>query len=227
MEDEDDVQGGELVPRDAQVQTDDDGVEDDAELEDEEGGDLLAEGLFAGEGVFGGGGVVFLEALFEGGEGGALGGLFVRGGAGGGLGIGVVVLAVGGDGAFDVLVPCHAVCGFHVALCAEVQQKDQHDCHQHDCRGPGVDRPVPRHAHAGRRTDLHVGRVEEVDKRCSDDDAGTEVASEQVDVERDAEAGDALGDDGEEGCGRRADEDDEEGGDACSQLAVVLVASGL
>lgn len=56
-----------------------------------------------------------------------------------------------------------------------------------------------------------------------DDDAGAEVSSEEIDVDGNAEAGNAFCDDGEEGRAAGADEDDEEGGYSGAELAVVFV----
>ena len=83
------------------------------------------------------------------------------------------------------------------------------------------------HAHARLRSDLTVGRVEQVDEGRGDDDAGAEVSSEEVDVDGDAQAGHALGDDGEEGREAGDDHDDEEGRHPGSQLAVVLIVGGV
>ncbi len=62
-----------------------------------------------------------------------------------------------------------------------------------------------------------------MDEGGGDDDAGAEVASEEVDIEGDAESGDSFGDDGEEGCAGGNGHDDEEGGDAGPELTVVVV----
>ena len=66
-----------------------------------------------------------------------------------------------------------------------------------------------------------------MDEGGGDDDAGAKVASEEVDVDGDAEARDSFGDDGEEGCAGGDDHDDEEGGDAGAESAIVLVVSGV
>lgn len=67
------------------------------------------------------------------------------------------------------------------------------------------------HADTGLRSDLAVGRIQEMDKGRCHDDAGAEVAGEQVDIERDVYTGIPLGDDGEEG-GHRGHEADYEDG---------------
>ena len=123
------VQDGEFGAGGAEVEPDEDGVEDDAELEDQEGGDLLLEGALRGRGVR-----VRVE-LFHVGRGGA----FVDG-VGRGFGFdggadhvllvaGVEALLVlvglaGGDDAFDIRVAVHvAVLDFDVALGGEVEQE--------------------------------------------------------------------------------------------------------
>ena len=58
---------------------------------------------------------------------------------------------------------------------------------------------------------------------CGDDDAGAEVASEEVDVEGYVEAWDSLGHDGKEGCARGNGHNDEESGNAGTELAVVFI----
>lgn len=51
MKDEDGVQSAEFVAGNAQVEPDDDGVEDDTKFENEESGNLLLEGFFGADGV--------------------------------------------------------------------------------------------------------------------------------------------------------------------------------
>ena len=48
MEDEDDIEGAEFVADDAKIEANDDGVENDAEFQDQKGGNLLLEGATAG-----------------------------------------------------------------------------------------------------------------------------------------------------------------------------------
>ena len=55
-------------------------------------------------------------------------------------------------------------------------------------------------------------------------DTGSEVASEEVDDERDLEPSDTLCSDGKEGDTGGNDQDDEESRDTCTQLTVVIVA---
>ncbi len=62
-----------------------------------------------------------------------------------------------------------------------------------------------------------------MDERRGDDDAGAEVAGEEVHVDGDAESRDSFGDDGEECRAGGNNHDDEEGGDASTELTVVFV----
>lgn len=66
-----------------------------------------------------------------------------------------------------------------------------------------------------------------MNKCSSQDDSGAKVARKQVDVHGDLEARCATRDDGEEGCQGGTDEDHENGRDACSQVAIVIIASGI
>ena len=232
MEDEDGVEGAELGADDAEVEPDDDGVEDDAELEDEEGGDLLLEGEAGAVGVEAGVPALFdvLEALGVAGHGDG----DVRSGTSPGVGrgrsrfalVGDVAVLDARDGALDVLLGAVAILQLNIALRPKIEQENQHHSRKNNSRAPGIAGPAARHADAGVGSDLAVSRVEEVDEGGGDDDAGAEVAGEEVDVEGDAEAGDALGDDGEEGGAGGDDHDDEEGGDAGAELAVVVVGGG-
>ena len=140
----------------------------------------------------------------------------------------IASFAIGGDGdgALNVLLDIDAVFDLDEALGAKIHEKDDHDGGEDDGGTPGVLGPITRHADAGLGTDFAVGGVEEVDEGGGDDDAGAEVAGEEVDVEGDTEAGDALGHDGEEGCAGGDDHDDEEGGDAGAELTVVFIVGG-
>lgn len=214
MEHEDDVQGAEFVARDPQVEPDDDGVEYNAEFQDQEGGDLLPK---CGPAAYC---VAESEFLVEG---------FVLRADDGPVARHIVVLPVfhGGDGALDVFFRAVAVFGLDVALRSKVEKKDQHDGSEHDGGTPRILRPIPRHAHARLGPDLAVCWVQEVYESGGDDDAGAKIAGEEVDVDGDAETGDSLGDDGEEGCTGGYDHDDEEGGDAGAESAVILIVPGI
>ena len=65
--------------------------------------------------------------------------------------------------------------------------------------------------------ELHEGR-------CYDD-PGSKVSSKEVDIDVDPNPLDSRSNDGEEGSRRTGYENHEEGGDACSQLAVVFIMS--
>lgn len=119
-----------------------------------------------------------------------------------------------------------AVLELDVALRPEIEEEDHHDGGEDDGGTPGILGPAARHADAGLGPYLAVRWIQKMDKGGSDDDAGAEVASEEVDVEGDMETGDAFGDDGEEGCAGGDDHDDEEGGDAGTELAIVFVGGG-
>ena len=217
VEDEDDVEGAEFVAGDSQVEADDDRVEDDAEFEDQKGGDLLAEFCAAGFRA------AVLELVVE----------VVVGEVGLGRGAWAIgffaVLAVlnVGDGALDVLLWTQAVFRLDVALRSEIHEEDEHDGCEDDCGTPGILRPISRHAHARVGSNLAVCWVQEVDEGGGDDDAGTEVAGEKVDVVGDAETGDSFSQDGEEGCAGGYDHDDEEGGYAGTELTVVFIFGGV
>ena len=60
-----------------------------------------------------------------------------------------------------------------------------------------------------------------------DDYSGAEVAGEEVDVERDLEPSDAHRKDGEEGDGGGDNENDEDGGDASAEPAIVVIGRGV
>lgn len=189
-------------------------MEYDAEFQDQEGGDLLPECGLAGFCV-----TVF-EFLIE---------SFVRRSDYGSVARHIAVLPSlrGGDGTLDVLFRAVAVFGLDVALRSKVEEKDQHDGSEHDGRTPRILRPIPRHAHARLGPDLAVCGVQKVYESGGDDDAGAKVAGEEVDVDGDAEAGDAFGDDGKEGCAGGDDHDDEESGNAGAESAVVLIVPGV
>ncbi len=143
MEDEDGVEGAEFGADDAEVQSDDHGVENHAELEDQKGGDLLLEGQPGGFGV-----VVFdflreshFEVLFRAGD--------VRlGFSTGCVGIFFSVFDAG-DGFLDVLLGSHTVFHLDVALRSKVEEENHHDGGEHDGGAPRVLGPSSRHAHAG------------------------------------------------------------------------------
>ena len=124
---------------------------------------------------------------------------------------GCTLVALTGDGLLKICFTLYAVLDLDVALSAEVEEEDHHDGHEDDGRRPGVNCPAARHADACLRSDLGVGRVEQMDESCGNDHAGAEVASEKVDVERDVHARHALGDDRKEGGEGGDDQDDEQG----------------
>ena len=224
MEHDHGVEGVELGAHHAEVQADDDGVEDDAELEDQEGGDLLLEGAVARCFVYAVGFVAFgtefllVEARgcgcgcgFDVGPGGFLARRVLVNVATGAINAGVRCT---GHGFLHVRVILKPILDLDIALCREIEEEDHDDGGQDDGWTPGIVGPMARHANACVGSDLAVCRVQEVDECRGDDDAGPEVAGEEVDIERDVELGDALGDDGEEGYGGGEDEDDEQGRDA-------------
>ena len=109
MEDEDDVEGAELVAGDAYVKADDDGVEYHAEFQDQKGGDLLSEGGAAGWRV------AFFELRVEVEP--VVGDVGLGCGA---WGIGFFAVFGHGDGALDVLVCAQTVFHLDVAICSKV-----------------------------------------------------------------------------------------------------------
>lgn len=229
MEDEDGVEGGEFFSRDTEVEADHDAVEDDAKFEDEEGGDLLAKGPLRGAGAVGGEVRVLeveLRVVY-----GRRGCLVVLVGRVEVLVSSVVVVAVRASRDRALEVVAMRMRGpeplLNVPLSSKIQQEGEHDGGHGDGRHPAEVGPVARHAYAGRGAYGVVGRVEQVDEGGGDDDAGAEVAGEEVDVEGGLEAADAGGEDGEDGGGGGGDEDDEDGRDAGTQAAVVIVALGV
>ena len=148
--------------------------------------------------------------------------------------IGARLLGVGGqgrrrrvagcDGTFDVGVS-ESIFLLNVPFGAEVEEEDQHDRRHGNGRRPRVLGPAASHADAGRRADLIVGGVEEVNEGRRDDDAGTEVAGEQVDIARYSETRYAGGEDREEGQEGRRDEENEDGRDTGADAAIELVAA--
>ena len=66
-----------------------------------------------------------------------------------------------------------------------------------------------------------------LDKGRGNDDAGTKVAGEEVDIDVDAQASHAGRDDGKERGGGGYNEDHKEGGDAGTQATVVLIPAGI
>lgn len=212
MKHEDDVQGAEFVARDPQVEPNDDGVEYDAELQDQEGGDLLPE---CGSASFS---VAEFEFVVE---------AFVLRADDGPVARHIAVFSVfrGGDCALDVFFRAVAVFGLDVTFRTKIEEKDQHDGSEHDGGTPRILRPIPRHAYARLGPDLAVCWVQEVYESGSDNDAGPEVTGEEVDIDGDAEAGYSFSDDGEESCAGGYDHDDEEGRDAGAESAVVLIVS--
>ena len=120
MKHDDDVQGAEFVPYHPEIKSDDDGVEYDAEFQDQEGGDLLLESRPAG---FCSGKLEFLRKTLLGvifcAMAVGLGSIARRGG--------VFSVFSASDGTLDVLLCDHTVSHLNVALRSKVQQEDQHD----------------------------------------------------------------------------------------------------
>ena len=72
--------------------------------------------------------------------------------------------------------------------------------------------------------DLGVGWIKQVDESGCNNDSGSEIASKEVDDERNFEPSDTLCSDWEESNTGGNDQDDEESRDACTKLAIVLIA---
>jgi hypothetical protein len=135
-------------------------VEDDAELEDEEGSDLLSERLLACVLVILRIGPLFDELLFVGG-----GDLLV-----------LDLKIATGYSVLDVGFGLDAILHLDVTLGTEVEEEDDYHGGEDDCWAPGVVRPSTGHADACLWANLSISWVEEVDECCCDDDAGAEVA---------------------------------------------------
>jgi len=164
VEHEDRVQRGEFRARSPEVQPDDDGVEDDAELEDQEGGDLLLEGALVGR--RGGGVVAELLEVVLGALVGGIGSGFVSADAvllvAGVEGLVAFVVVASGDEAFDVGVAVRvAVFDFDVTLGSKVEEEDEHYGAEDYAGDPGVAGPTAGHADACLGPDLAVSGVEE------------------------------------------------------------------
>ena len=190
------VQGVELGTHHTQVQPDDHRMEYHTKLENQESGDLLLEGAVASDFVDAVDFVSFgNEFLFVSGFGRGCGCGFdvgTRGALGRAVGVdigGSIFIGAGvrfaGDGFLHVRVVVDAVFDFDIALCDEIEQEDYDDGGQDDGGTPGIVGPVARHAHACVGSNLAICRIEEMDECRSDDDTGAEVASEEVDIERD------------------------------------------
>lgn len=198
MEDEDDVEGAELVAGDGEGEADEDGVEDDAELEDEDGRHLGRVVLdpFAAVGVLGfhiivAVGVVMVVILVRA----VVAEVVVAGGAGGDdarfalrLGGGVAVLEFVGGGGGGVGAVEGGVAHGH-----ELGEEEEEDGHQGDPLNPRVvcDGPSETFISEG-----FVGGSEEVDEGGCDDDAGAEVFGDEEGPWGDADAFVASGIDG-------------------------------
>ena len=219
MEDEYGIEGAEFGSHDAEVQSDDDGVEYHAKFEDQKRGDLLLECEPAGfrVNVFDCFGVSHLVVLFRAGKG-CLRSATRR--------LGFRTHFNARNGALNVLFCAHTVLDLNVAFCAKAEEENHHHGGEDDGRTPGVLGPSSRHAHAGVGSDLAVCGIEEMNEGGGDDDTGAKVACEEVDVERDAETGNPFGDDGEERGTGGYDHNDEEGGYPRAELAVVFIAGG-
>ena len=228
MEDEHSVEGIEFLSRDTEVQSDDHGVEYHAELEDQEGGDLLLERAVAGRFVgfavgFETFGAEFFLVRFCCGCSGFS--VSRRGSRSvnmhvSGVGTGV---SLAGDSRLNVRVVMDTVLDFYIALGNEIEQEDDNDRCQYNSWTPGVDGPAPRHAHACVGSDLPIRGIQEMDECCGDNHPRAEIASEEIDVERNSEPAHALGDHGKECYDCGDDPDDEEGGDAGAEFAIVFV----
>ena len=214
MEDEDGVEGAELIPCDAEIESDDDGMEDDAEFEDQKGGDLLLE--FEPTGL----GVIVFDFLVQ--------GFFVITFRFDtrfiGSSLDILSVSFGRDDILNIRPGASAVLDLNVTLRDEVEEEDEHDHREDDGGNPRVLRPTAGHSHACGGTYFAIGRVQEVDEGGGNDDAGTEITSEEIDVGWDTKTWDAFGDDGEEGSAGGDDHDDEEGGDTRAESAIVFIA---
>lgn len=180
MEDEDDVQGDEFRSGDGEGEADEDGVKDDAELEDEDGSKLGGVGLSQG---VGGRGVRVQLAV------GNVGALVAE----------VVFAArVGVSGAFDVLGSFLAVleaqvvrvraavavgvvvvtAKFAVAHHHQLEEEHDEDDHESNAFGPWVDGDDALETLV---TKSLVCWCEQVDEGCGDDDAGSKVLCNEED----------------------------------------------
>ena len=272
MEDNNGVESGKLLADDAEVETDDDGVEEYAELQDEEGSNLLTEDALRLRGITGKEGVrldvdgvlgVAMRAVSASGRGRrslrnrilgilvarvkelvtgmgvmANGGMLARRGMAvimrlrsvaviSGVGAVSGVAGASGDNLLDADIGLALVLVLDVPLSTVVQEEDEHDGSHGDGGRPGVSIPALGHADARGGADLLVGGVKKVDKSRSDDDAGTEVASEEVDIARNAQARNASSKNREESGQRRSGQDDEQGRDAKADTTIVVVRRGI
>lgn len=104
-----------------------------------------------------------------------------------------------GHGFLDAAILLDTVFSLDIEGCAKVEKEDDHDGEEDDGWAPSIVGPVAGHANAGVGADFSVGGVEQMDKGCGDDDAGSKVACKEVDIHGDTERFDVPGDDGEKG----------------------------
>lgn len=100
----------------------------------------------------------------------------------------------------DVAFLLNTVFFFDIARRTKIEKEDDHDGDEDDGWAPRVVGPVAGHANACVGADCSVGGVEEMNKGCGDDDAGSKVACKEVDIHGNTESFDAPSDDREE-CG--------------------------
>jgi len=168
--DDDGVQDAEFRACRPKSQTDDDGVKDDAELKDEEGCNLCAEGIGDDDRIGVSRGIIRCEL-----------GVFLISSIHESLRMGpravqihvvsmsvTVILrgsaaGVGRDEGFDVGFAhvANAVFRLDVALGGEVEEEGDQGGEEGEGWGPGVGRPASGHTYAGEGTNFAVGGVEE------------------------------------------------------------------
>jgi len=169
-EDDNRVQDAEFRACRPERQTDDDGVEDHAEFEDKECGNLGTEGIGDDDGVSVGGGVVGRElgvfligSVSEPVRVGTSAGHVQVVSVGGSVSLSGIAADVGRDEVFDVGFAhvVETVLCLDVALSGEVEEEGDEGGKEGEGGRPGVGRPASGHADAGQRTDFAIGGVEE------------------------------------------------------------------
>lgn len=121
------------------------------------------------------------------------------------------------------LVSFNAVFVLNIYFCSQVHQEDNHDRRQNNGSTPGIISPVTRTANAGIRTNAAVCGIQQMDESCRHDNPSTKIPSEEVDAVRNLPSWVSFGDNREEGKGSGNKENHKNGGNARSEVAIVVI----
>ena len=97
--------------------------------------------------------------------------------------------------------------GTHISLSTKIHEENHHNRGQDDCGTPGVLSPTSRHAYTCRRSDLAVGRVQQMNEGCCDNHPCAEVTCKEIHVEGHAHSRHSFCDNGEQRRQKRTDAD--------------------